>query len=78
MHWPTHLRETATYLLEMVDRPGWTEHARHRRDELLADPMYGRELKEEILRAKAAASPSPSAPSTPSTGASTTCSVPAA
>lgn len=52
MDWAKHLRETAEYLVEMANRPGWTEHARYRRDELLANEMYAG-LREEIQRARA-------------------------
>jgi hypothetical protein len=44
-----HLRETAAHLVLMANRPGWSDHARMRRDELLADPTYGDALKAEIL-----------------------------
>ena len=48
--WPDHLRETAAHLLLMANTPGWQEHAKLRRDELLADPMYGDALRKEIVR----------------------------
>jgi predicted ATPase len=51
--WNAHLRETAAHLLWMASIPGAAEHARHRRDALIADPMYAglrdvlKELRDE-------------------------------
>lgn len=46
--WPTHLRETAQWLLTLAQTPGWQEHAKARRDELLAHRLYGQELRAEL------------------------------
>jgi hypothetical protein len=47
--WPTILRQTAEHLVDMSHWPGFQDHAKWRRDEMLADPVwYG--LREEILR----------------------------
>ncbi len=56
-YWTVHLRETAQHLLEMVNRPGWEQHARHRMDQLLADPQYSglREVLSDLQKAKGAA-----------------------
>jgi hypothetical protein len=49
LDWPSHLREVAQHLILMANTPGWQEHAKLRRDEMLADPMYAG-LREEIMR----------------------------
>ncbi len=40
MDWLSHLKSTAAHLVLMAHTTGWQEHAKQRRDELLADPMY--------------------------------------
>lgn len=47
--WQQHLRETARHLVGLASTPGWEAHARARRDELLADPVWSG-LREEIVR----------------------------
>lgn len=61
-NWNDHLRETAEWLVAMSEIPAAQEHAKLRRDEKLADPMYAG-LKEEIQRVRALRSPSPASPS---------------
>lgn len=48
--WHAHLRETAQWLVEMSEIPGARKHAEHRRDELLANPMYAEALRAELNR----------------------------
>lgn len=50
--WTAHLTETARHLVRMSEAPGFDDHARHRRDELLADQTYTG-LREEIQRVRA-------------------------
>lgn len=56
--WHAHIRETAAHLLWMASIPGAADHAKFRRDELLANPMYGEELRREIIRQQRSSSPS--------------------
>jgi hypothetical protein len=49
LDWTEHLRGVAQHLIWMSNVPGAQEHAKLRRDEMLADPMYAG-LREEIVR----------------------------
>jgi hypothetical protein len=49
LDWTAHLRDVASHLLWMASIPGAQEHAKKRRDGLLADPMYAG-LREELNR----------------------------
>jgi hypothetical protein len=58
--WEQHLRDTAAWLVVMSNTPGWLEHAKHRRDQLLASPMYGerfRTLLAEAMKERTDAKP---------------------
>jgi hypothetical protein len=63
-----HMRRQAEWLLELSRDPGWREHARHRLQELLDDPLYAgfEAIWREVY---ASASPSPSRPDEGSTTA---------
>ena len=47
--WQQALRAEAEHLVLMASTPGWEQHAKHRRDELLEAPTWAG-LREEILR----------------------------
>jgi hypothetical protein len=47
--WTSHLQDVARHLLWLASIPGAQEHAKKRRDELLADPMYAG-LRKELNR----------------------------
>lgn len=50
--WPTVIRTEAAHLLRMVNTPGFEQHAKQRRDQMLADKVWDG-LSDEIIRQQA-------------------------
>jgi hypothetical protein len=55
------IREQAAHLLCMAGDPAYRDHAKKRRDEMLADPMWAG-LREELDRQQAEAAAKPKEP----------------